>query len=124
MFETCEVLSTSFSIGWAELDSEEATVMNMPGFTAEITLRTRGERYVQAAEGAVASRNRAVVQPALRVSSDGHPPSTVKRRCDRGGGAYWGTGPTTATYGCMFPDGTGIVCDGVHSGDAGTCDTF
>jgi hypothetical protein len=97
--------------------------MNMPGFTAEIAVHTRGERYVQVAAGGLASRNTAV-QPALRISSWGHPPATVKRRCDRGGGAYWGTGPTTATYGCMFPDGTGIVCGGVNSGDAGTCDTF
>ena len=98
--------------------------MNLPGFTAENAVQSRGARYVQPAKGAVAWRNTAAVQPALRVRSDGHPPATVKRRCDRGGGTYWGTGPTNATWGCVFPDGTGIVCGGVHPGDEKTCDTF
>ena len=97
---------------------QEVTEMNMPGFTAEVTLYKRSARYYQKA-GDV---NRAGILPALRIDSPGH--TRIRNLCRQHGGTYWSEGKTTATYGCMLPNGSGIVCGGVTSDQKNTCDTF
>jgi len=96
--------------------------MNMPGFTAEATFHKRSECYDQKAGDVVASRNGAGILPALRTTSHSH--RSVRFRCAQNRGVYWSEGPTTSTYGCMYPDGSGIVCGGQTSEEKGSCDTF
>jgi hypothetical protein len=59
---------------------------------------------------------------AKEVDIKNHSKKQVKDSC-QAGGAYW---PTSAggTYGCMNPDGSGIVCGGVSAKDKKTCSTF
>ena len=45
----------------------------------------------------------------------------VIRNCT---GFTWGTGPTTATTGCVMSDGSGVVCGGVTGQQQQSCDTF
>jgi hypothetical protein len=92
--------------------------MNVPGFTAEASFRKRTERYYQKAD-VVASRNGAGILPAREVESQRH--GHVKADCLRNGGVYWKEGPTTNTYGCINPNGSGIVCGGTRPN---TCTEF
>jgi len=39
-------------------------------------------------------------------------------------GVFWPEGGTSSTFGCMKPDGSGMVCSGVSPRDKKTCDTF
>src|SRR5215469_2845364 len=60
---------------------------------------------------------------AKEVSIKGNNKDQVQGRCNESGGTYW---PTSAggTYGCMNPDGSGIVCGGTHPKDKNTCSTW
>ncbi len=57
---------------------------------------------------------------AKEVPIAGHGKKQVKDSCQ---GAYW---PTSGggTYGCVNPDGSGIICGGVTAHDKKTCGTF
>ncbi len=48
----------------------------------------------------------------------------VQGKCGTSGGTYWTEGKTGKTYGCMNPDGSGIVCGGVTKDQKNSCDTF
>ena len=96
--------------------------MNMPGFTAEATFQKRSERRHQKAGDVVASRNGAGVLPALRDISHSH--HSVQNWCKQKGGVYWSGGATTSTYGCVTPDGGGIVCGGHTPAEKNSCDWF
>src|SRR5438477_4077959 len=61
---------------------------------------------------------------AKTVSIAGNSKTKVEGRCNESGGVYWTQGKTGNTYGCMNPDGGGIVCSGVTSAQKKTCDTF
>ena len=60
---------------------------------------------------------------AEEVPIKGHNKDQVQGKCNESGGVYW---PTSAggTYGCINPDGSGIVCGGVTAKDKKTCSTF
>ena len=60
---------------------------------------------------------------AEEVSIKGHSKTKVEGKCNEDGGVYW---PTSAggTYGCMNPDGSGIVCGGYTKEQKKTCSTF
>jgi hypothetical protein len=60
---------------------------------------------------------------AKEVPIKGNSKTQVKDKCDASGGTYW---PTSAggTYGCVNPDGSGIICGGVSAKDKKTCGTF
>lgn len=60
---------------------------------------------------------------AKEVPVKGNSKKEVKSRCDESGGTYW---PSSAggTYGCVNPDGSGIICGGVTAHDKKTCGTF
>lgn len=60
---------------------------------------------------------------AEEVSIKGHSKTKVEGKCNESGGVFW---PTSAggTYGCMNPDGSGIVCGGATPKDKKTCATF
>jgi hypothetical protein len=51
-------------------------------------------------------------------------PDAVQGKCGQSGGVHFPkTGPNS-TYGCINPDGSGIVCGGITKKDKQTCDTF
>ncbi len=60
---------------------------------------------------------------AKEVPIKGNSKTQVEGRCNESGGTYW---PTSAggTYGCVNPDGSGIICGGVTANDKKTCGTF
>ena len=60
---------------------------------------------------------------AKEVPIKGNSKTQVEGRCNQSGGTYW---PTSAggTYGCVNPDGSGIICGGVTANDKKTCGTF
>ncbi len=60
---------------------------------------------------------------AKKISITGHSQDKVQKMCGNTG-VFWPEGGTTATYGCMNKDGSGIVCGGVTPKDKKTCDTF
>jgi len=39
----------------------------------------------------------------------------VEGKCNEAGGTYWGTS-ASGSYGCLNPDGSGIVCGGAKPG--------
>ena len=50
-------------------------------------------------------------------------PGQIHSMCNAVGGMYWGPGPTTATWGCVYNGGNnGVVCGGVRSGDMDSCE--
>lgn len=59
---------------------------------------------------------------ADRVALQGR--DKVQGKCGTSGGTYWSEGKTGHTYGCMNPDGSGIVCGGVTKDQKNSCDTF
>ena len=59
---------------------------------------------------------------AKEVPIKGNNKDQVQGRCAEGG-VYWRTSPH-GTYGCMNPDGSGIICGGVTARDKKTCSTF
>jgi hypothetical protein len=61
---------------------------------------------------------------ADQVSIKGHNHDKVQGKCGGDGDVYWVEGKTGHTYGCMHPDGSGIVCGGVTKEQKKTCDTF
>lgn len=60
---------------------------------------------------------------AKEVPIQGNSKKEVKKRCDDSGGKYWPTSDG-GTYGCINPDGSGIICGGVTANDKKTCGTF
>jgi hypothetical protein len=89
--------------------------MNMPGYTAEVSLRKRSECYRQKEENIAASRNGGGILPARRVQH--FSVGAVQDACGRAGGVYF---PPNAAgvYGCLYGDGAFIVC----GGDTPGCD--
>jgi hypothetical protein len=61
--------------------------------------------------------------PALAktVPIASHSQAAVKKAC---GGVFWPAGGTTATYGCLNSNGTGIVCGGRTPAQKKTCSTM
>ncbi len=94
----------------------------MPGFTAEAAFHKRSEGYYQKARDVVASRNGASILPALRIGLQDK--RKILTACRQHGGFPWSEGPTNATWGCLFPDGSGIVCSGLTPEQKRTCDTW
>lgn len=60
---------------------------------------------------------------AEEVPITGHSKTKVEGKCNDSGGVYWPTS-SGGTYGCMNPDGSGIVCGGATAKDKKTCSTF
>ena len=58
---------------------------------------------------------------AKTVPIGGHNQAQVKKAC---GGVFWPAGGTTATYGCLNGDGSGIVCGGRTPAQKKTCSTM
>ena len=58
---------------------------------------------------------------AKEVPIKGNSPSQVNKRCN---GVSWDKGGTSATYGCVNKDGSGIVCGGKTAKQKKTCSTF
>ena len=60
---------------------------------------------------------------AKEITIKGNNRDQVQGRCGTSGGTFW---PSSAggTYGCMNPDGSGIVCGGMTPKDKQTCSTF
>jgi hypothetical protein len=102
-------------------ESREVAEMNLPGFVAEAAVNRN--HYRSKAQDSVTSQSRTNVHPARRIA-DGPGHGAVKTFCGGKGGTYCHESPTNATYGCILPDGHGIVCGGVHPADSGSCDTF
>jgi len=102
-------------------DRGEVVEMNLPGFVAEAAVNRN--HYCGKAQDSVSSQSRTSVHPARRIA-DGPGHTAVKAFCNSKGGTYWHESPTNATYGCILPDMSGIVCGGVHPADSGSCDTF
>lgn len=94
----------------------------MPGFTAARALDSNGTHHRQRARVMDSSGVGDAIEPAMRIQRRSH--RRVRRDCGAGGGVYWSEGPTTATYGCMYPDGSGIVCGGRTRAEDNSCDTF
>jgi hypothetical protein len=63
---------------------------------------------------------------AKTVSTKGHSQVQVKSSCTASGGVYSGFTPGSkgGTWGCLNPDGNGIVCGGTGDNYKNTCDTF
>lgn len=60
---------------------------------------------------------------AAKVSTKGNSPDRVQGKCGESGGTY--SPPNkNGVYGCLNPDGSGIVCGGVTKTQKKTCDTF
>src|SRR5262245_4248175 len=99
--------------------------MRMPGFTAEAALYKSESRYRDGGHVA-ASTDGAGIQAAMKREDRAvHPMGAVRRECAAGGGQFWGPGPTTSTYGCMYPGGShGIVCGGQTDEEKVTCDIW
>ena len=100
---------------------KEVTEMNMPGFTAEFTLYKGSECYYQKARDVVASRYGTGILPARRIQSHSH--HSVKSHCEQSGGVWFPESATNATYGCLYPDDTLIVCGGITPAQKNSCDT-
>lgn len=94
----------------------------LPGFTAALSLDQGGTHYGQRVVEVTPSLDGGGVVPALRISRLHH--WQVQQSCMRAGGSYWSEGRTTATYGCIRPDGSGVVCGGLTQDQANSCDTF
>lgn len=60
---------------------------------------------------------------AMAEQIPAQPPDAVEGRCFEKGVYFPKTGPNS-TYGCMYDDGSGIVCGGKTKKDKETCDTF
>jgi hypothetical protein len=58
---------------------------------------------------------------ATKVPIKGNSPDRVQGKCS---GVFWPQGGSSATYGCLNSDGSGIVCGGKTAKDKKTCDTF
>ena len=58
------------------------------------------------------------------VSIKGHNHDQVQGKCSGDGDVYWTEGKTGSTYGCLYADGSGIVCSGVTASQKKTCSTF
>jgi hypothetical protein len=102
-------------------DFEEANEMNMPGFTADVTLHKRSECYYQKAGNVVASRNG--ILPARRIPITRH--SKARNYCKQIGGIYFSESGTSATYGCVSDNADhGIFCGGDTDEDMRTCDIW
>jgi hypothetical protein len=99
----------------------EATEMNMPGFTAEVTLHKRRECSYREAADVVASSN--AVWPAMRINIMNKRQASAW--CRRHGAAFMDEGETTFTYGCYnSKTGHGLFCGGDSPQDQETCDKF
>jgi hypothetical protein len=62
--------------------------------------------------------------PAIAEQIPAQKPDKVQGKCGESGGvSFPKTGPNS-TYGCINPDGSGIVCGGITKKDKRTCDTF
>lgn len=61
---------------------------------------------------------------AKTVPIAGNSKTQVEGRCGESGGVFWTQGKKGHTYGCLNPDGGGIVCSGVTAAQKKTCDTF
>jgi hypothetical protein len=61
---------------------------------------------------------------AETVSIKHHNKDQVQGKCGGDGDVYWVQGSSGHTYGCIHPDGSGIVCSGVTAAQKKTCDTF
>lgn len=60
---------------------------------------------------------------AKEIPIGGHNKNSVKLECTQNNGVFWPTS-SGGTYGCMNPDGSGIICGGVSKHDKKTCSTF
>jgi len=58
---------------------------------------------------------------AKEVPIKGHNKDMVEGKCN---GVFWPSGGTSATYGCLNKDGSGIVCGGKTAEQKKTCSTF
>ncbi len=61
---------------------------------------------------------------AETVSIKEHSKDKVQGKCGEEGDIYWANAGTGHTYGCVHPDGSGIVCGGASQAQKKTCDTF
>jgi len=88
--------------------------MTMPGFTADAVLHG-GRAYRKDPAPPVSSES---ISPALRTQA--YSQGKIRGFCANRGGLYWPPGKESSTYGCLLPNGDGIVCGGSEPG----CDTF
>jgi len=95
--------------------------MNMPGFTAEATLYRGGRRYGEE-QAALASKNDADILPALPTGF--YSPGRLRGFCANRLGLFWPPGAESNTYGCLLPDGHGVVCGGDTQDHQTSCDKF
>ncbi len=94
--------------------------MNIPGFTAETTLYKRGHDYRQ--EGSVVACTIGAVLPALPIAF--YSPNRLRGFCANRLGLFWPPGKESNTYGCLLPDGHGVVCGGDTTDQQTSCDRF
>jgi hypothetical protein len=65
-----------------------------------------------------------VVTFATEVSIKGHNHDKVQGKCGGEGDVFWADAGVGHTYGCMHPDGSGIVCGGATKQQKKTCEVF
>lgn len=91
----------------------------MPGFTAIEALDSR-DTQGPPVRGLHAPRAHDAIVPALPRQHH----AKVRQDCLDAGGLYWSEGKTGFTYGCIRPDGHGIVCGGRTKAQENSCDVF